>query len=45
MKMTKKSEKPEAEEAKQLDLGIKDPFKNKIYKIKERRIISFFNWK
>jgi hypothetical protein len=34
MKMTKKSEKPEAEEAKQLDLGIKDPFKNKIYKIK-----------
>ncbi len=34
MKMAKKSEKPKEEQVKQLDLGIKDPFKNKIYKIK-----------
>lgn len=34
MKKAKKSEKPKEEKVKQLDLGIKDPFKNKIYKIK-----------
>ncbi len=34
MKKAKKSEKPKEEQIKQLDLGIKDPFKNKIYKIK-----------
>jgi len=34
MKKAKKSEKPKEEKVKQLDLGIKDPFKNKIYRIK-----------
>ncbi len=34
MKKAKKSPKPQEEKTKQLDLGIKDPFKNKIYKIK-----------
>jgi len=34
MKKAKKSEKPKEEKVKQLDLGIKDPFKNEIYKIK-----------
>lgn len=36
MKKAKKSEKPKEEKVKQLDLGIKDPFKNKIYKIKDK---------
>ena len=34
MKKAKKSSTPKEEKIKQLDLGMKDPFKNKIYKIK-----------